>query len=97
MSKIKSEIECLNRLHQMTGCLEDIMEFLHQEGMLSKEDIKGIRMSPEMAKRLRETLAQLSTDGKLQLLEYEWSILPVERINVLIVTNRMTRNFSYNV
>lgn len=87
MRNTKREIECLHRLHQLTPAYEELLQFLTQELLISKEELKAIRLSPEQAKMLQNKLATLSNDRKLQLLEYEWSILPVERIRITLVTD----------
>jgi hypothetical protein len=64
--------------------------------LILKEEIKGIRSAPNKAKDLQAKLSNLSKEGKLQLLEYEWNLLPVERIKISIVTDRVSKDFSYN-
>lgn len=76
------------RLHQLTPAYEELLQFLTQELLLTKEELKAIRSSPEQPKLLQAKLASLSADRKLQLLEYEWTILPVERIRITLVTDR---------
>lgn len=96
MGKTRKEIECLCRLQEVNASYEDILVFLLAENMITKEEIKVIRSSSEVPKRLQAHLANLSKANKLQLLEYEWTILPVERIKLVIVTDRDSREFSYN-
>jgi len=96
MSRIGTEIECLTRLHELTGCIDDILEFLRQESLICSDEIKFIRSSSNVAKSTQLKLSALSKDNKFQLLTYEWSLLPVERIKVLIVTDRVTKEFAYN-
>jgi hypothetical protein len=95
MSKASKEIECLIRLDELISCYEDIMDFLIKEDLLTKEEARGIRSSSEMPKNIRMKLAELSKAKKLQLLEYNWQILPVELIGVNIVTDRSGVEFSY--
>jgi hypothetical protein len=97
MGKASKEIECLIRLDELTPSFDGIIEFLHSEDLLSREEGKAIRSSSEVAKKIYEKLAVLSKTKKLQLLEYEWVILPIERIKVMVVTDRASREFSFNV
>ena len=96
MGKASREIECLMRLDELTPSYDGILEFLQSEDLLSREESKAIRSSSEIAKRLHTLLAVLSKTNKLQLLEYEWIMLPVERIKVMIVTNRASKEFSWD-
>jgi hypothetical protein len=96
MEKIRREVECLNRLQVLNNSYDDILAFLFSENLVTREDIRVIRSSPDIGKLLQLTMAKLSKESKLQLLEYTWEILPVERIKILIVTDRNNREFSYN-
>lgn len=96
MNKTRREIECIARLQQLGGNVDDILEFLLGENLILKEDARVLRLNPEVAKAMQLMLHGLSTSGKLQLLEYEWTILPVERIKIHIITDRASREFVYN-
>ena len=95
-SKIKREVECLTRLQGLTSQLEDILMFLKLEGLIDDNLIKTVKNSPEHAKEVQQILRDLQVRQKLQLLEYEWAVLPVENIRILIVTERDSKEFSFN-
>lgn len=92
----RKEIECLARLHALSGALDDVLEFLVSEKLIAPEAVKEAKLSPETPKVVHQMLADLSTTEKVQLLEYEWTILPVERIKILFVTDRNSKEFTYN-
>ena len=96
MEKTRREIECLVRLNDLQDSYSMILEFLISEALISSAEVKAMRASSEIAKKLQLHLAQASAEGKLQLLSYEWTILPVERVRILIVTNRASKEFSFN-
>ena|ERR1035437_2473534 len=96
MSRSSKEIECLMKLDELTPSFDGILEFLYSENLLSREESKAIRSASGVAKLIHTKLAVLSKTNKLQLLEYEWVILPVERVKVMIVTDRVSREFSFN-
>lgn len=89
----KREIECLKRLQELSPVYEELIAFFVQEYLLDKEELKKIRSSPDQGKLLQAKMASLSEERKVQLLEYEWSILPVERIKISIVTDRGFKEF----
>ena len=93
MRNIKNEVECLKRLQVLSPVYDELIQFLVQDFLLSKEELKVIKNSPEQGKLLHAKLLALSEERKLQLLEFEWSILPVERIKVNVVTDRGFREF----
>lgn len=96
MSKVKREIECLNRLQEMTGQLEDILSFLKQESLVDDNQIKSVKLSADHAKEIRGILQDLKVRQKLQLLQYEWNVLPVETICITVITDRNQKEFSFN-
>jgi len=93
MRNTKREIECLKRLEQLSPVYEELLGFFVQERLITAEEIKVMRQSPEQARLLQAKLAVLSSEQRIQLLEYEWAILPVERIKLNIVTDHGHREF----
>lgn len=96
MNKTRREIECIARLQALGGNVDNILDFLLSESLINKDEVKVLRASPEVAKSVQLMLARLSADKKFQLLEFEWAILPVERIKIHIVTDRASQEFTYN-
>ena|ERR1035437_5550502 len=96
-SRSSKEIECLARLDELTASYDGVLEFLHSEDLISREDAKAIRSSSEIPKMIHTRLATLSRTNKLQLLEYFWQVLPNELIKVTIVTDRVHKEFSYGM
>lgn len=95
MNKTRREIECLTRLQALGGSVDNILDFLMGEELVGKDEVCKVRLSPEACKDIQLMLARLQNDKKFQLLEYEWAILPVERIKITIVTDRTSQEFSY--
>ncbi|CAM6003858.1 unnamed protein product [Sphagnum balticum] len=96
MSKASREIECLMRLDELVASYDAILEFMQSEDLVSREESRAIRSSSEIAKMIFTRLASLRNTGKVQLLEYSWEMLPIERIKLTIVTDRNSKEFSYN-
>lgn len=96
MNKTRRQIDCLQRLEELTTCRDEIFAFLFDEKLITKEEIKDIKSTSNPSQGLHVFLAKLSSDNKIQLLEYEWQLLPVERIKLLILTDRNNKEFSYN-
>lgn len=95
MKNTNKEIQCLARLDELMATNGTIMEFLVAEDLMTKEQRKGLLASSDVAKSLQTYLAAMK--GKqLQLLEYEWVVLPQERLKVTIITDRNSKEFSFN-
>jgi hypothetical protein len=96
MGRKSREIECLDRLNRMAVSMDDIMNFLVEEKVIDRNQIKTVNNSADQPKQVQLMLEELKRADKIQLLSYEWVILPVERIKVLIVTDRNQKEFSYD-
>ena len=95
-SKLTKEIECLKRLHETTSQLSDILLFLKQELLVDDNQIKTVKLQADHPKEVQAILRDLQLKGKLQMLEYEWSVLPVENIRIHIITDRNQKEFVFN-
>lgn len=95
MSKMSKEIQCLQRLQDLTGQLEDILAFLKLEGLVDDNQIRSVKLSPDHPKEIRGILNDLKVRQKVQLLQYEWSVLPVENIAITIITDRNQKEFIF--
>lgn len=96
MSKIAKEIQCLQRLQDLTGQLEDILQYLKLEGLVDDNQLKTVRLAADHAKEVQQILRDLKVREKFQMFEMEWSVLPVENIRILIVTDRNHKEFIFN-
>ena len=96
MSTTTSEIECLHRLNGLNGSISEILLFLVDEKLILKAKAKEIELSSMPAKELHVFLRDLRSQNAIQLLEYNWTILPKEVIEVAIITDRSQREFSYS-
>jgi len=93
MRNHKREIECLKRLQEISPIYEELVQFLIQELLLDKEEYKNIKTTSEQARVLQAKLFALCEQRKLQLLEYEWHILPVEHIRLTMVSTNGFKEF----
>lgn len=94
-SKTKREIECLTRLQELTSQMEDILVFLKLEGLVDDNQMRSIKLTPDRPKEVQQILKDLQTSGKLQMLMYEWHVLPVENITITIITDRNKKEFIF--
>lgn len=89
------EIECLDRLNALTNSKADILTFLEEERLATKDDIAIVLRSSQQGKELRLLLNNIKAAEKFQLLEYHWQILPKEVIIITMVTDTSKREFTY--
>lgn len=96
MNKTSKEIMCLKRLEELTNQLDDVLMFLRDEGLINDNHIKKAKLSPDIAKEVQEILSELRKNSKLQMLNFNWSLLPIENIALYIVTDRNSKEFVFN-
>jgi hypothetical protein len=97
MAKLKTEIECLERYAELMGGVEEIFVFLSLEKLVTREEMLRVKGNDAaLCKALSTILRDLRLKDKVQMLEYEWQILPVERIKITVVTDTAKKEFAYN-
>jgi hypothetical protein len=96
MSKKTSQINCLKRLDELTNQINDILVFLKEEEVISEAQFYYVQKQADKAKELQYVLADASLRKEVQMVTYEWTILPVENICINIVTDRAQREFVFN-
>ncbi len=88
------EIQCLNRLIKLTACYGTILDFLLQEKVIDKVDY------PHGDKDKAFHLYNLLENGKeketLILVTYEWKLLPIEYINLTLISKMTRKEFTYD-
>jgi hypothetical protein len=93
---VANQINCLQRLQDTTGQLEEILQFLKLEKLVDDNQLKSVKLSADHAKEVQQILRNLQVTNQLQLLVYEWNVLPVENILISIVTERNSKEFGFN-
>ena len=93
---VANQINCLQRLQDTTGQLGEILQFLKLEQLVDDNQIKSVKLGADHAKEIQQILRHLQVTNKLQMLMYEWNVLPVENIIISIVTERNSREFTFN-
>jgi hypothetical protein len=93
---VKEQIECLTRLFDIGAYLDEIVDFFLLEGILKKEEVPFLKASPSKARYVQQLIAKAKESNLLLLADFEWQILPYERIRLYFVTARVAREILYN-
>jgi hypothetical protein len=96
MTTRQNEVECIRRLITVGLMVEEWLDFLIEDKLLAKEDIAAFRLENDKALWIHTLLNKAKKDERVLLLDFEWSLLPIERIKVTLVTQRNTKEFTYN-
>lgn len=93
---MKRQIECLTRLLTLNGSLDDIVDFLIEESIMDASELPYLKREVDIPKQIWKLVNDAKQKQKVMLFDFEWQILPVERIKITIVSDRSNRIFSYN-
>ena len=91
------KVEFINRLLRLSHCYEELVQFLIDERMISDFEMSSLKDEADKPRLIYEYLEKLKKEEKRLLLDYEWTILPIERLKLTVVTARDSREFSYNI
>lgn len=87
--------QCLQRLFDLTTCFAEMVDFLFNEKLISEEQIQDLKLEVDKVNFLYNLLKEHEKKEKINLLSFDWIMLPEERIKVTIITDRAVQDFSY--
>lgn len=93
---ILSKIECIKRLIEKNGD-DDIILWLEENKLMDKDSWKSAGSLQLKSELIVKTLSKAANSDKLMLLDYEWTILPLETIRVTCVTEREKKEFTFGL
>ena len=94
---MKLKVEFLNRLFQLRHCKHELLDFLIQSKFITEEEVKDILIAAPLthAQLIYNILYELEKDDKIQLVSYEWTVLPKEKGKFSLVTDYDTKDFEF--
>jgi hypothetical protein len=95
---MNKKVEFLNRLFQMMDCKTAMLQHLKEDKLINQDSINAILKSHESAhcSNIHRILTDLHKESKLQLLDYEWKILPYEHLKLTIISHSGIKEFEYS-
>jgi hypothetical protein len=91
----QTKITCIERYATLTGGYDDLVDFMLEEKLMTQSQIAEFKKETQKALYLWKLLVA-ECDNKIMLLDFEWSLLPIERLKITIVTDRTSRSFGFN-
>jgi len=88
-------IDCILRLLKKEEAYGLIAAWLVEQKIVSLEDAKGQTRDQEKAEFIYFALKKGEELEKLILVDYEWTILPLEQIKITCVTEREKKEFTF--
>lgn len=87
--------ECIKRLLALTGCYTEICEWFVENKFAEQITLESFTREQERADHILEELLKLERDDKLILLDFVWTVLPLEQIKIIVVTHKDMKEFTY--
>lgn len=96
---MRNKINFLNQLFDKLKCRSDILQFLRDEKIITDDVMQNIlhETHTQHASLIHTLLQKLLTDEVLQVVEYEWRLLPNEFMQLSIVTKSAKKDFTYTI
>ena len=96
-TKKEMEVEFLEKLLFGYGYYADLVNYLISDKLMNNSEIDSIKKEgSNITRYLYEFLKKLQQEEKLMLLDFEWQMLPVERLKLTLVTNLSTKTIQHN-
>ena len=93
------KIQCLDELFTKLDCRVEVLQFLKDEKLIT-DDVMASTLNEihtSHSSRVFTILNELQNNDNVQLIDYEWTILPKQFIRLTIVTDRTKKDFTYTV
>lgn len=88
-------MQALEILTAKTIHVLDIADLLNKEGVISSRQLEDIKTSQNKTELLFRALELASKEDRVNLLDYEWQLLPTQRIVLTIVTSSGIKEFRH--
>ena len=93
---ILNKIQCTKRLIQFAAS-EEIVSWMHDNKLIDIEKWKTADSNQLKAELIVTSLLKAADSDKLLLVDFEWSVLPIERIKITVVSEREKVEFAYGL
>lgn len=94
---MNKKVECIKRLLKRNNSYREICEWLMSVDLVTQYEVDSNTREQERAEFILETLLKAEEDKTLMLLDFEWTILPLEYIKITCVTSREEVKFTYGL
>jgi hypothetical protein len=89
------KIQALKIINDNTVSAIDIANLLFQDGIISNNDMLELKHKKDKSEYLFILLERANREDRLDLLDFEWQILPIERVRLTIITKSNLHQFGY--
>ena len=96
---MRTKIEFLEKMFKRLNNRFEILSFLKENRIITDDEMQALLNEHHTSHptRVASLLDQLQQSEKVQLVNYEWTVLPKEFMQLSIVTDEAKREFTYTV
>lgn len=96
--RTRNTIDMFRRIRELGIFHEELLNFLVLERLIAPEEPKRIAQTAvtQHGRELYDLVESIRSNPIVQMIDYEWSLLPFEKIKLTIVTERASKEFFYS-
>lgn len=94
-SRVLRKLKALEIINNKSVHALDMAESLLRDRVITSAQMEEIKTSNSRSESLLRALESASKEGRVQLLDYEWQILPTQRVVLTIVTDSGIKEFKH--
>lgn len=92
---MNKKIECIRRLIKKNNSYREICDWLLERNLAEELEVNSYSRDQERAEFIHKKLEEADKNKKFLLLDFEWTVLPLEQIKITIVTEKEQVEFSF--
>ena len=93
---MNKRIECIKRLIDM-GRFYQFAEWFIEHKLITPDSVVGLDRPKERSEFIYSAMKAAESDGRLILLYFEWTFLPLETIKITCATPTEKKEFTYGL
>jgi hypothetical protein len=94
-SRVLRKLRALETINNKSIHPLDMAGELYTYGVLSAKQLEEIKTSNNKSELLFRALELANKEGRVDLLDYEWQLLPMQRITITIVTSSGIKEYRH--
>jgi hypothetical protein len=94
-SRVLRKLRALEILNSKSIHPLDMANELYSYGVLTAKQFEEIKVSNNRSELLFRALELANKEGRVDLLDYEWHLLPRQRITLMIVTSSGVKEYKH--
>ena len=92
---VQRKVRALDRLFKLSNCFAELAQVLVEDKVLTQQQIRSV-YDASFTQYYHDLLEHALREEKLDILDYEWQVLPFERIKLTLVTPMRHKEFLYS-